>query len=149
MAALNPFEVLRLDPASAEDEVVRQAGRLRQRATDEAALNAIRQAVQALTGRADERALHALLTNPRPCYAWPALERLAAAFRRPPAGTGGDVSCPPLALEEFRQLLWAVAAEELELAPLPFEMPAAGEDPGEVGRQTAEALWQSLLYDMR
>src|SRR5262249_628913 len=71
----NRFEVVHLDPGSTEEEVVRQAGRLRRRATDEATLNAVRQAVQALTARPDERALHALLTHPRPSYASPTLEQ--------------------------------------------------------------------------
>jgi hypothetical protein len=149
MPAPNPFEVLRLDPATPEEEVVRQAGRLRQRATDEAALNAIRQAVQALTGRADERALHALLTHPRPCYAWPALDRFAAAFRRPPAPSGDPPPCPPFDPEEFMELLLAAAAEELDTPPLPFESLPAALDPVEVRRQTAEVLWQSLLFDPR
>lgn len=80
----NPFEVLRLDPSASDEEVVRQGGRLRQRAADEETLAAIRQAVQALTANAEDRQLHSLLTHPRPCYRWPALERFAAAFRRPP-----------------------------------------------------------------
>ena len=143
----NPFEVLRLDPDSSEEEVVRQAGRLRQRATDEQSLNAIRQAVQALTGRAEERLLHALLTHPRPTHAWPALERFAAAFRRPPAATASPV--PPPDLNELAGLLRALLAEELELAPLPLEAVDAAEDAAEIERQMAEALWQSLLVDMR
>ena len=36
MATPNPYEVLRLDPAATDEEIVRQAGRLRQRSTDEA-----------------------------------------------------------------------------------------------------------------
>ena len=32
----NPFEVLRLDPRASEEEIVKQAGRLRQRSADEA-----------------------------------------------------------------------------------------------------------------
>jgi hypothetical protein len=144
----NPFEVLRLPPTATEEEVVRQAGRLRQRAPGEAALNAVRQAVQALTGRAEDRALLALLTHPRPCYSWPALEKFAAAFRRAPAAEPGP-ACPPLDAEELTGLLLAALAEELDLPPLPFEVPAAGEDADEIHRQTAEALWQSLLGDMR
>jgi hypothetical protein len=93
----NPFEVLRLDPATPADEVVRQAGRLRQRAADEATVAAIRQAVQALTGRPEERLLHELLTHPAPCHAWPALERFTAAFRRPPLPAAeAQAACPPL-----------------------------------------------------
>src|SRR6516225_9773440 len=83
---VNPFEVLRLDPSATEEEVVRQAARLRQRAADEAELTAVRQAVQALTGPPEEWRLHALLTHPRPAHASPALDKFAAAFRRSPAG---------------------------------------------------------------
>jgi hypothetical protein len=145
----NPFEVLRLPPTATEEEVVRQAGRLRQRAAGEAALNAIRQAVQALTGRAEDRALLALLTHPRPCYQWPALEKFAAAFRRAPAVEAGAAACPPFDAEEFTSLLLAAAAEDLDLSPPPFEVPAAAEDAAEIQRQTAEAVWQSLLCDLR
>ena len=81
----NPFEVLRLDPSATDEEAVRQAGRLRQRAADEAEIAALRQAVQTLTGHPEERRLHQLLTHPGPCYRWPGVERLAGAFRRPPA----------------------------------------------------------------
>jgi hypothetical protein len=145
----NPFEVLRLPPTATEEEVVRQAGRLRQRAPGEAALNAIRQAVQALTGRAEGRALLALLTHPRPCYSWPALEKFASAFRRAPAAEPGAAACPAFDAEEFTALLLAALAEELDLPPLPFEVPPAPEDADENRRQTAEALWQSLLCDLR
>jgi hypothetical protein len=145
----NPFETLRLDPASPEDEIVRQAGRLRQRATDEATLNALRQAVQVLTARSEQRTLHALLAHPRPEYASPALDRFAAAFRRPPAPAGQAVPCPALDLDEFARLLVTAVAEDLEMPPLPFEVPAGQEGPDEVRRQTAEALWQSLLFDAR
>ena len=143
----NPFEILRLDPSATEEEIVRQAGRLRQRATDEATRNAIRQAVQALTARAEDRELLALLTHPRPCHHWPALERFAAAFRRPPAATGTAPTCPPLDMEEFADILCGLIAEELELSPLPFEPIASGETPDEIERQSAEALWQSLIFD--
>src|SRR5262249_7931800 len=143
----NPFEVLRLDPAASEEEVVRQGARLRQRAADEAELNAVRQAVQALTGSAEERALHALRTHPRPEYAWPALAPFAAAFRRPPPARARG--CPPLALAAFAQLLRSAVAAELEFKPLPFAALDAPEDADEVQRQTAEALWQALLCDPR
>lgn len=143
----NPFEVLRLDPSATEEEIVRQAGRLRRRATDEAALNAIRQAVQALTGRAEDRLLFALLTHAAPCYHWPALERFSDAFRRPPAPAGSAAPCPSLDLEEFAGLLRELSAEELELAPSSFEPIASGAAPAEIERQTAEVLWQSLLFD--
>src|SRR5215468_1472982 len=80
----NPFEVLRLDPATPTDEIVRAAAHLRRRATDEATVASIREAVQALTGPADERRLHELLTHPAPRYHWPAVEQVAAAFWRSP-----------------------------------------------------------------
>ncbi len=146
---MNPFEVLRLDPSSSEEEVVKQAARLRQRAADEAELTAVRQAVQALTGRPEDRLLHALLTHPRPGHAAPALERFAAAYRRAPAAIGEAPPMPAVDLTEFAELLQALLVEELELTPPPFEAPAAAEDPEEIQRRTAEALWQSLLYDMR
>lgn len=143
----NPFEVLRLDPSATEEEIVRQAGRLRQRATDEATRNAIRQAVQALTARAEDRLLLALLTHPAPQHHWQALERFAAAFRRAPAAIRSNQPCPPLDFEEFTSLLRELAAEELELPPLSFESVPDEETPGEIERQTAEALWQSLVFD--
>ncbi|MGH7172224.1 MAG: hypothetical protein ACRELG_18260 [Gemmataceae bacterium] len=143
----NPFEILRLDPSATEEEIVRQAGRLRQRATDEATRNAIRQAVQALTARAEDRLLLALLTHPAPRHHWPALERFAAVFRRSPVAANSVEPCPPLDLEEFAALLRELSAEELELPPLAFEPMPAGETPQEMERQTAEALWQSLLFD--
>lgn len=146
---VNPFEVLRLDPVASEEEVVKQAARLRQRAADEAELTAVRQAVQALTGRAEDRLLHALRTHPRPGHACPALDRFAAAYRRAPAASGEPPVAPPLDLKEFAGLLQALLAEELELTPPPFEAPAAAPDPDEVRRQTGEALWQSLVFDMR
>ncbi len=146
---MNPFEALRLDPSSSEEEVVKQAARLRQRAADEAELAEVRQAVQALTGRPEDRLLHALLTHPRPGHSAPALERFAAAYRRAPAATGEAPPVPSVDLKEFADLLQALIVEELDLAPPPFEAPAAAEDPEEVRRRTAEALWQSLLFDMR
>src|SRR3954462_6317512 len=100
----NPFEVLRLDPSASEEEVVRQAGRLRQRATDEPTLNGVRQAVQELAGSPERRALLALLPPPRPGYHCPALERFAAAFRRAPAAQSPPPP-PPFEPEEFAALL--------------------------------------------
>src|ERR1700730_8310167 len=113
----NPFEVLRLDPAASEEDVVRQAERLRQRATDETALGAIRQAAMALTGKPEERQLHALLTHPRPAGASAALDRLVAAFRRAPAATAALSPCPELDRDEFLRLLLSAAVEELDLPP--------------------------------
>ena len=146
----NPFEVLRLDPATPADEVVRHAGRLRQRATDEATVAAIRQAVQALTGRPEECHLHALLTHPAPCHAWPALERFAAAFRRPPLPVGeAPPACPPPDLDEVAALLRPLAATELDAPPPPFETVGEPDDRAEIVRQTVEGVWQGLPFDMR
>jgi hypothetical protein len=142
----NPFEILRLPPSASEEEIVRQAGRLRQRATDEATHSAIRQAVQALTARGADRLLHALLTHPSPGYYAPALDRFVAAFRRPPVA-GVVPPCSTLDIKEFEDLVKEKCAEELELTPLRFEVITGGENPDEVRRQTAEALWQSLLFD--
>jgi hypothetical protein len=145
----NPFEVLRLDPTATEEDVVRQAERLRQRAADEAALGAIRQAAMALTGRPEERALHALLTHPRPGHASAALDRFAAVFRRAPAPTAAPAPCPDLDADEFRRLLLVAAAEELDLPPAAFDALPGTDGADEVRRQWAEALWQSLLFDPR
>ncbi len=146
---MNPFEALRLDPSATEEEVVKQAARLRQRAADEAELTAVRQAAQALTGRAEDRLLHALRTHPRPGHACPALEKFAAAYRRAPSASGEPPAAPTLDMSDFRRLLEDILIEELELIPAPFEAPAATEDPEEVRRQAAEVLWQSLVFDPR
>jgi len=144
----NPFEALRLDPAATPEEAVRQAGRLRQRAADEAAVAAVRQAVRALTGRPEERLLHELLTHPRPCYSWPALERFAAAFRRPPRpAEAAPAPVPPLDLAEVAALLRPLVVAELDGPPPPFEPVADPDAPAEVARQTAEALWQALPFE--
>ncbi len=144
----NPFEVLGLDPGSSDEEIVRQAGRAKQRAPDEATLDAIRQAVQALTGSSGARQLFALLTHPAPGYSAPELERFLAAFRRPPQ-PDGPVEVPPPDLGELAELLGQVLAVELELKEAPFEGPVGEEPAEEIRRQTAEALWQSLLEDPR
>jgi hypothetical protein len=147
MAIGNPFEILALDPSATEEQVVQQAGRLRQRNTDEATVAAIRQAVQALTGNAEERTLHALLAHPRPAYSWPPLDKFVNAHRRPPLPTTTPTLCPPLDVAEFMALLRAMLAQELEMPPLPFEPIASGTDAAEIQRQAAEALWQNLLCD--
>ena len=145
----NPFEVLRLDPSATEAEIVRQAGRLRQVATDEATRNALRQAVQSLTARAGDRMLHALLTHPSPGYHAPVLDRFLAAFRRPPAVAGDVSACPALDIKEFEDLVKEKCVEELELPPLFFEAIVEDENGDEIRRQTAEVLWQSLFFDSR
>jgi hypothetical protein len=145
---VNPFEVLKLDPSATEEEIVRHAERLRQRAADEATQAAIRQAVQALTGKPEDRRLHALLTHPRPAHAAPALDRFVAAFRRPPA-VSAPSAVPSLDLAEVEEILRTHMADELEMTPPPFETPIGPDEPDEIRRQEAEALWQSLLFDPR
>src|SRR5258707_724274 len=110
----NPFEVLKIDPASSDEEIVRRAGQLRQTASDEETLTAVRQAVQALTGKPEERALHALLTYPGPVHRWPALERLASAFRRPPVSEqAAPVETPVIDLAEVAALVRPLLIETL------------------------------------
>jgi len=146
----NPFEVLRLDPATPAEEVVRQAGRLRQRATDEATVAALRQAVQALTGRPEDRQLHELLTHAAPCHNWPALERFTAAFRRPPLpGPAEPALCPPPELSDVAALLRPLAAAELDAPPMPFDLVAEPDNATEIVRQTVEGVWRMLPFDMR
>jgi hypothetical protein len=96
----NPFELLRLDPSTPTDQIVRAAALLRQRAPDEATVAAIRQAVQALIASAEECRLHELLTHADPRYNWPEVEQFVAAFRRPPEGMPSEPST-----EELQQTL--------------------------------------------
>ena len=112
-------------------------------------MTAVRQAVQALTGRPEDRLLHALLTHPRPEHGAAVLEKFIAAYRRAPAVSGPAPAAPTLDLKEFADLLQAIVVEDLELAPPIFEAPAAPEDPEEIRRQAGEALWQSLVFDPR
>jgi hypothetical protein len=128
----NPFEVLRLDPASTDEQVVARAGRLRQRALDEAQLSALRRAVQDLTGRLEDRCLHELLTHPNPCYQWLASDRLRAAFRRPPGPA------------EIAGLLQSLGTEHSDPPVFPFAPVAAVEAAEEIHRQHVEAEWQCL-----
>jgi hypothetical protein len=147
----NPIEVLRLDPTASAEEVVRQAGALRQRAAGEDEVAAVRRAVQALTGNPLERQLHELLTHPRPCYRWPAALALAAAFRRPPLPAAGTAppACPDLDPDEVARLLRALAAAEWAPPPQPLEGGDPAEPPEEIIRQVVEAYWQCLPFDPR
>jgi hypothetical protein len=143
----NPFEALRLDPAAGEEQIVAHAGRLRQRTTDDAEVAAIRRAVQALTGRAEERWLHQLFTHPRPCYQWRALERLVAAYRRPvppseAAGAGGRL--PECTEPDFGELAILLDPSTAGEAPIPADIGACSE---KTRQQIASALWQCLLHD--
>lgn len=103
--------------------------------------------MQALTARAEDRLLFALLTHPAPRHHGPVLDRFAAAFRRPPAAAHPPDPCPPLDSAEFGNLLRTLAVEDLEWSPPPFEPVASVETPNEIARQTAESLWQTLLFD--
>lgn len=144
----NPFESLQLAPTAAAEEIVRQAGRLRQRQPDEAAVAAIRRAVQALTGSAEERQLHELLAFPEPCYRWPALEAFIAAHRRPPVATPTEpVPVPPLEIDELADLLRPLIADALAPPPLPLAPITPTEDASEIRRQTIEGLWQTLPFN--
>jgi hypothetical protein len=82
-------------------------------------------------------------------YSWPALDRFINAYRRAPAPTTAAAPCPPLGVAELASLLRAHLAEELILQPTPFEPLTAAEDAGEIQRQAAEALWESLICDLR
>jgi hypothetical protein len=145
----NPFETLRLDPAATNEQVVAQAGRLRQRAAGADEGTAIRQAVQALTGGAAERWVWEVLTHPGACFAWPELDRLRAAFRRPPLPAHeAPHPCPPFDLAEFAGLLRPLVAEQWDTPPLPFAPLDACESAAELQRQNAEARWQFLPEEL-
>jgi hypothetical protein len=144
----NPFEVLRLGPAAGNEEVVRQAGKLRQRAGSEADINAIRQAVQALVGGAEERWLHEWLTPANPHYPGPAVERLATLYRRVPAAPV-PAECPLVDAAELAALLRPVLLERWQLPPLPLDASGTEDTPEEIRRQLVEALWQGLAHDSR
>ena len=144
----NPFEVLRLDPGASEEEIVLQAGRLRQRLTDEAELTALRQAVQQLTSNVDERQLRAVLTHAAPEYVSGVLDRLVATFRRLPVADGAMDSIATLDEEVFLELILSRAAEGLETPPGAFEAVTATEDAAEIEAQLGEAAWQCLIHDL-
>jgi hypothetical protein len=146
--ASNPFEVLRLDPSVSEEEIVLQAGRLRQRFTEEAELTPMRQAVQQLTSNADERQLQAMLTHPAPEYATPLLDRLAATFRRLPVVDRATQPVPALDEQVFLEMILTRAAEELEMPAGAFEAVTATEDAAEIDVQLGEAAWQCLIHDL-
>ena len=140
----NAFEALRLDPAASNEEVVAQAARLRQRAADEAELAAVRRAVQALTGRPEDRELHEALTHPGPCYHSPGTDQLRAAFRRPPPATGPPDPTPPFDLAGFADLLRLLAGGHYDTLALPLGPVDDSEPPEEIHRQNVEARWQCL-----
>jgi hypothetical protein len=145
----NPFEQLQLPPSASDDEIVQQAEGLCRRAADEPARNAIRQAARQLTGSVEERALYALLAHPRPDYDQAELERFQAAFRRPPKVDTTARQMPVLDLDEVREWLRQALAAELELTPLRLEAVPVEDTHEEIVEQTVEALWQSLVSDLR
>lgn len=147
----NPFEILRLAPTASEQEVMTQAERLCQRAGDEEARNRYREAARQLTATAEERELFALLTFPSAEHESRDLERFIAAHRRPPAGPLQEEKpvVPALDVDVVRGLVLQALAADLEPTPLPLAVVESGEPVEEINRQTAEALWQSLLSDMR
>jgi hypothetical protein len=143
----NPFELLRLPPDASEEEIVRQGARLCQTAGDDDARNAFREAVRMLTDNAEERRLHALLTPPSPATASKELDRFVAAYRRAPASEAAEV--PELGKDEVLALLRERLAASVLRGPAALEAVPDQEPAEEIARQTSEALWHSLLHDMR
>jgi hypothetical protein len=143
------YEVLHLDPTASEEEIVRRAGQLRRRLSSEAEIAELRRAVQALTARAEDRALLSLLSHPRPGYAAPALERFRSAFRGQPRPV--EEIAPPLLLDldEFAELIGRKLVDELEPPPVRFESVNWGDEAEEIHLQSAEALWQELITSTR
>jgi hypothetical protein len=145
----NPFEVLKLDPSATEEEIVRKAGLLRQTASDEETLTAVRQAVQALTGRPEDRTLLGLLTHQGAVHQWPALDRLESAFRKPPESTqAAPAEQLAIDLKEVAALLRPILVETLADEPVPLEMPPVVETPEEIQTQTVEGVWQVLPFEI-
>lgn len=143
----NPFELLRLPPGASEEEIVRQGARLCQTAADDDTRDAYREAVRALTDSAEGRQLHALLTPPAPATASKDLDRFVVAYRRAPAAEAATV--PELGRDELLALLRERLAGALRAGPAPLE-PIPDQEPAEeIARQTGEAVWHSLLHDMR
>lgn len=144
----NPYEVLQLDPSATEAEIIEQAGKLRQRSTEEKTLTAVRQAVQQLTASSEQREVLALLSHPQPMYRWPAMERLLNANRRVPSSTSDEEkTSPPLDMDLIAKMLRALLAEELRPTALNYVQPRIDELPQEIDQQTINALCQALLYD--
>jgi hypothetical protein len=143
----NPFEVLKLDPSASEEEIVRRAGLLRQSATEDEQ-TAIREAVRTLTGRPEERQLHALLAYARPVHDWPEVERFESAFRRPPVAEAVTVSASaPLDLEEFTAMLRPLLLAELTEPATTIDSSPVAETKEEILRQTVEGLVQLLPFE--
>ncbi len=144
----NPFEVLRLDPTTSVEEAMRQADRLTQETADEPLRQRLRAAAQQLTISPDRAALAALLTPPAPGYASEALREFVVRHGSPPAGTPSEAR-PRLDEDEFRRRLLEAIAGELSPGVAELEPLEITESGAEIARQTAEAMWQALLSDMR
>jgi hypothetical protein len=144
----NPFEVLRLDPATSVEEAIRLADRLAQETTDEPLRQRLRQAAQQLAISPDRAALAALLTPPAPAYSSETLHEFLVRHGSPPTGTP-SAALPALDEDEFRRRLLETIAGELSPGVAELEPLEITEGGAEIARQTAEAMWQALLSDTR
>ena len=144
----NPFEVLRLDPATSVEEAMRQADRLALETADEPLRQRLRQAAQQLTISPDRASLAALLTPPAPGYVSEALRDFIVRHGAPPPGTPSEAR-PRLDEDEFRRRLLETIAGELSPGVAELEPLEIVESGAEIARQTAEAMWQALLSDTR
>ncbi|MFQ3593600.1 MAG: hypothetical protein SNJ82_10520 [Gemmataceae bacterium] len=142
MTKRNPFEVLQLPAHASLEQIMAAAARLTQRGDDEA-----REAVRQLTSEETQRRLHGWLTPPGPVERPAEIEQFVAQHRRPPAGLPLDV--PPVDETELRELLRQALLSELQPRPVPLQFVEARESAEEIARQTGEAVWGSLLYDLR
>lgn len=138
----NPYEVLGLMPGAGEADVIRQAARLTQQAGDDS----IREAARQLTGSPEAREVFAWLTPSGEASLGADVERFIASHRRPP--TELRLNVVPLDEAELREWIRQAVLATLEPRPLPLATVPAGESVEEIERQTSEAIWQSLLYDM-
>lgn len=142
MTMRNPFEVLQLPVDATTEQIMVAAARLAQSGDEEA-----REAVRQLTASDEERQLHAWLTPPGSVGRSAELERFVTQHRRPPAGL--PLNVPPVDETELRALLRAALLRELQPRPVPLQTVPINETPEEIARQTAEAVWMSLLFDLR
>lgn len=95
----NPYETLRLDPGVTEADIIRQAALLRQQASSEEEVAAIREAVHRLTASEQEKQLHALLTHAGAIYGTRTVQMPSA-----------DHAASP---EEVAEALWPILAKAI------------------------------------
>jgi plasmid stability protein len=138
----NPYEVLQLPAQATTEQIMAAAARLAQSGDDEA-----REAVRQLTASEEERQLHAWLTPPGAVERPVEVERFVAQHRRPPAGL--HLQVPPVDEAELRERLRSILLSELKPGPVPLQAVPIEESAEEVARQNAEAVWLSLLFDLR